>query len=55
MLSSCSNSSDLYDHLRNHRIFSLSQYGHYLFLFKLSFHFTRMQEGIDRDKERLVS
>jgi hypothetical protein len=30
------------------RIFSLSQYGHYLFLLKLSIHFTRMSEGIDR-------
>lgn len=30
------------------RLFSLSQYGFYLFLFKLSIHFTRMYEGIDR-------
>ncbi len=30
------------------RLFTLSQYGHYLFLLKLSIHFTRMNEGIDR-------
>jgi hypothetical protein len=30
------------------RLFTLSQYGHYLFLLKLSIHFTRMSEGIDR-------
>jgi hypothetical protein len=32
------------------RVFTLSQYGFYLFLFKLSIHFTRMGEGIDRGK-----
>lgn len=31
------------------RIFSLSNYGFYLFLFKLSIHFTRIRESIDRD------
>lgn len=30
------------------RIFTLSNYGLYLFLFKLSVHFTRMRENIDR-------
>ena len=30
------------------RLFTLSQYGHYLFIFKLSMHFTRVTEGIDR-------
>jgi hypothetical protein len=30
------------------RIFTLSQYGQYLFLFKLSIHFTRITEKIDR-------
>jgi hypothetical protein len=30
------------------RIFTLSDYGFYLFLFKLSIHFTRIREGIDR-------
>ena len=34
--------------LRNSRIFTLSQYGHYLFLFKLSIHFTRVTEKVDR-------
>lgn len=39
--------------LSENRIFSLSQYGHYLFLFKLSLHFTRMAEGVDRDDSTL--
>jgi len=30
------------------RIFTLSDYGHFLFLFKLSFHFTRFQDKVDR-------
>ncbi|MEM9858464.1 MAG: hypothetical protein AAF843_13965 [Bacteroidota bacterium] len=30
------------------RIFSLSNYGNYLFLFKLSLHFTRIQDKVDR-------
>lgn len=33
---------------RGDRIFSLSQYGFWMFLIKLSIHFTRMQEGIRR-------
>ncbi|UCZ56738.1 hypothetical protein LGV61_00225 [Desulfurispirillum indicum] len=31
------------------RLFSLSQYGHYLLLFKLSMHFTRLAESFDRE------
>lgn len=31
------------------RKFSLSNYGFYLFLLKLSYHFTRIQEHVDRD------
>lgn len=34
--------------LTSRRIFTLSDAGHYLFLFKLSFHFTRMQDKVDR-------
>lgn len=34
--------------LGEHRMFSLSQYGHYLFLYKLSIHFTRFHEKVDR-------
>jgi len=32
----------------NNRLFTLSDYGYYLFLFKLSVHFTRVREGISR-------
>ncbi|PCJ19187.1 MAG: hypothetical protein COB02_09070 [Candidatus Cloacimonadota bacterium] len=34
--------------LKKDRIFTLSDYGFYLFLFKLSIHFTRVQEKVDR-------
>lgn len=34
--------------LASRRIFTLSDAGHYLFLFKLSFHFTRMQDKVER-------
>jgi hypothetical protein len=34
--------------LKTSRIFSLSDYGNYLFLFKLSMHFTRIQDKIER-------
>lgn len=37
------------DTLKSRRIFTLSNAGHYLLLFKLSFHFTRMQDKVDRD------
>jgi hypothetical protein len=42
--------NDLYNRngLRKYRLFSLSQYGHYLFLYKLSIHFTRFHEKVDR-------
>ena len=31
-----------------HRLVSLSQYGFYLLLYKMSIHFTRLAEGVDR-------
>lgn len=34
--------------LKASRIFTLSNYGNYLFLFKLSLHFTRIQDKVDR-------
>jgi hypothetical protein len=36
------------EQIQNKRIFILSDYGYYLFLFKLSVHFTRIREGISR-------
>jgi hypothetical protein len=38
-----------HDFVEASRIFTLSQVGHYLFLLKLSVHFTRIHEGIVRD------
>jgi hypothetical protein len=34
--------------LRERRLFTLSNYGIYLFVFKLSLHFTRLQDSVDR-------
>ena len=42
------NNETFYTSCLKSRIFSLSQFGHYLLLFKLSIHFTRLQEGITR-------
>jgi len=41
-----------FEKLKGIRLFTLSNYGLYLFLFKLSVHFTRILEGIDRDASR---
>ncbi len=45
----CDNTSIKRNELRKERLFSLSNYGLYLFLLKLSIHFTRIREGIDRE------
>lgn len=34
--------------LKDERLFTLSDYGAYLFIFKLSIHFTRIKENVDR-------
>lgn len=47
-LVSCDNRALNRGKLRETRLFSLSQYGWYLFLYKLSIHFTRIHERIDR-------
>ena len=36
------------DKLKTSRVFTLSDYGNYLFLFKLSLHFTRIQDKVER-------
>ena len=36
------------DEIAKRRLFSLSNYGFYLFLFKLSVHFTRIREAVER-------
>lgn len=45
---SCDNLSIDRATLNSRKIFTLSNYGFYLFLFKLSVHFTRIRESIDR-------
>jgi hypothetical protein len=36
------------EEIKKRRLFSLSNYGFYLFLFKLSIHFTRIREAVER-------
>ena len=47
-LNNCDNKALPRTDLSTRRLFSLSNYGLYVFLFKLSVHFTRIREGIDR-------
>lgn len=47
-LNNCS-VKDMYPALKDKKLFSLSNYGFYLFLIKLSIHFTRVREGVDRE------
>lgn len=45
---SCVNSSIDRSTITSKRLFTLSDFGHYLFLFKLSLHFTRLTSKVDR-------
>jgi len=47
-LNNCNNEIIDRERLQDIRLFTLSQYGHYLFVFKLSIHFTRIMEGVER-------
>jgi hypothetical protein len=47
-INNCDNSYISRDRIKELRLFTLSDYGLYLFLFKLSIHFTRIAEKIDR-------
>jgi hypothetical protein len=47
-INNCDSSIIERERLKDMRLFSLSDYGFYLFLFKLSVHFTRVREKIDR-------
>ncbi len=44
----CSNKSISRENISESRLFMLSNYGFYLFLVKLSIHFNRIQENVDR-------
>lgn len=52
-ISSCHVSAISDTDAQNKRLFSLSNVGFYLFLFKLSIHFTRILEKVDRDEGTL--
>ncbi|WP_038164860.1 hypothetical protein [Verrucomicrobium sp. BvORR106] len=45
---SCSPKTLPFENLREKKLFTLSDYGFYLFLFKLSIHMTRIREGVAR-------
>lgn len=47
-INNCDNKFISRQELKTRRLFTLSNYGFYLFLFKLSIHFTRIREDIDR-------
>ncbi|MGH7453298.1 MAG: hypothetical protein ACRENG_18255, partial [bacterium] len=47
-INSCDNNSISRQDLNKRRLFTLSNYGFYLFLFKLSIHFSRIREAVDR-------
>ena len=47
-LNNCPADSIESQELSNRKIFTLSDYGFYLFLFKLSVHFTRIRDGVSR-------
>lgn len=46
---SCDASILTQEKVRNSRLYSLSNYGFYMLLFKLGVHFTRVREEVDRD------
>lgn len=50
-INNCSNKIVSLANIENQRIFTLSDYGEYLFLLKLSIHFTRMKDKVDRGSE----
>ena len=54
-VNSCDNSFFEREKIRNMRLFALSNYGLYLFIFKLSVHFTRITEGVDRSPHSTLS
>ncbi|MFH1052706.1 MAG: hypothetical protein V1779_17430 [bacterium] len=45
---SCDNGFIDRENLKTQRLFTLSDYGSYLFIFKLSIHFTRIQDKVER-------
>jgi hypothetical protein len=54
-VNSCDNVFLEREKIRDMRLFTLSNYGLYLFIFKLSIHFTRITEGVDRSTPTTLS
>lgn len=50
----CDNSRISRDAIEEDRLFTFNNYGFYLLLLKISIHFTRIREGIDRDKGNIL-
>ena len=53
-INNCQNTSIERDKLKTKRLFNLSNYGHYLLLTKISIHFSRLQENVDRNEGVIV-
>lgn len=53
-INNCQNTSIERDKLKTRRLFNLSNYGHYLLLTKISIHFSRLQENVDRNEGVIV-
>lgn len=49
-INNCKNTIIERNNLKQKRLFTLSNYGHYLFLMKISIHFSRLQEKVDRNE-----
>jgi hypothetical protein len=54
-INNCQNKSITRENLKERRLFSLSNYGHYLLLTKLSIHFSRLQEKLDRNIGQIIN
>jgi hypothetical protein len=54
-INNCQNKSVSRENLKERRLFSLSNYGHYLLLTKLSIHFSRLQEKLDRNIGQIIA
>lgn len=51
----CDNSTVDRESLNERRLFSFNNFGFYLLLLKISIHFTRIREAVDRDKGEVLS
>ncbi|RNC65704.1 hypothetical protein [Proteiniphilum sp. X52] len=53
-INNCKNTIIERNNLKTKRLFTLSNYGHYLLLTKISIHFSRLQEKVDRNEGVII-